>query len=155
MLNRRSVRRFLQHRRGIIEAYAARWTGGGMLCESFQVRIDHYLGRSELAAENLSLDTNGDWHPFRSTSRPLTAAEWERVSDWVDDVQFWELPGSDRAHGVLDGDRWTIEGYCGKRYHSVSRHTGSRLAGTGAGVYQFGRRLAVLAGILRDDYGEV
>jgi hypothetical protein len=147
MTQERDLRRFLRGRRRVVESYAASWHGRGVFQERFRIRIDRYARRYELTAEVLELDEAGDWQPVRVTTRPLSPEEWAQVGGWIDAAVFWELPHRDQAPGVLDGDCWTIEGYRDGRYHEVYRHTGSVLDGTGAAVYELGRRLARLAGL--------
>jgi hypothetical protein len=92
------------------------------------------------------MDEGGEWQPAHTQRRLLTPPEWEQVALWVE-AAFWRQPGRDGAAPVMDGDCWDIEGYRGGDYHAVYRHTGSLLDGTGAEVYELGRRLATLAGL--------
>jgi hypothetical protein len=142
------VRRFLKGRRAVVESYQACWHGRGFPQEMLRVRVDRYRQRCEIIAQVLEQNERGEWEPARTQVRPLTGPELEQVSAWVESG-FWRQPSRDAAAGVLDGDCWRIEGYRDGSYHEVYRHTGSVLAGSGAEVYELGRRLAALAGLRR------
>jgi hypothetical protein len=103
-----------------------------------------------MATHILEQDERGDWQPAHVQVRPLTLAEWEQVTAWVE-AGFWSQPNRDGTPAVMDGDCWRIEGYRDGRYHEVYRHTGSMLAGSGVEVYGLGRRLAELAGLRHFD----
>jgi hypothetical protein len=148
MVRPRHVRWFLQGRRGILESYLACWHGYGIFQERLCVRVDRYRNRCEIAAEVLELDESGDWQPAHTRTRLLTPTEWEQLSAWVE-AGFWGQPRRVTAGAVMDGDCWRIEGYRDGEYHQVYRHTGSVIDGSGAEVYELGRRLAALAGLLR------
>jgi hypothetical protein len=142
------VRRFLHGLREIVESYQACWHGRGFPQEKFCVRVDRYRQRCELTAQVLEQDERGDWQLARTQERPLTGPEWTQVSTWVE-VGFWRQPSRDAAAAVMDGDCWRIEGYRDGIYHEVYRHSGSVVDGSGAEVYELGRRLTALAGLHR------
>lgn len=76
----------------------------------------------------------------------LSSSEWEQVDTWAE-TNFWRQPGRDTAAAVMDGDCWCIQGYREGSYHEVYRQSGSLVDGSGADVYELGRRLAALAGM--------
>ena len=59
---------------------------------------------------------------------------------------FRRQPTRDAVGAVIDGGCWRIEGYRDGSYYEVYRHTGSLVDGSGAEVYELGRRLAGPAG---------
>jgi hypothetical protein len=142
----RPVRRFLHGRRGLVESYQVCWQGRGFPQERLCVRVDRYRNRCELVGQVLAMREGGDWQPAHTQTRLLTPAEWEQIGAWVE-AGFWQQPGRDAAAPVMDGDCWRIEGWRGGRYHEVYRHSGSLVDGSGAGVYELGKRLARLAGL--------
>jgi hypothetical protein len=140
------IRRFLHGRRGIVESYQTHWIARGVFEERLCIRVDRYLDRCEIDAQVLERNEAGDWQPTHALARRLTPSEWEHVSAWVE-AGFWRQPSRDAARAVMDGDCWHIEGYGGGSYHEVYRHSGSLVDGTGAEVYELGKRLAALAGL--------
>ncbi len=140
--------RNLARRTAIVESYVANWQARGVVREQLTVRIDHYRDRSEIKSHVFGWDERGNWEPAQTLERPLTHLQWEQMSAWVE-FGFWKQPTRDAARPVMDGDCWSIEGYRDDRYHKVYRHTGSMADGSGAEVYELGRRLAHLAGLDR------
>jgi hypothetical protein len=140
--------RKLARRTGLVEAYVATWHGRGVLQEKLCICVDRCRDGCEITAQTLEQDEHGDWQPARTQGRPLTLAEWEQVGAWLE-AGFWQLSSRDAAGAVMDGDCWRMEGYRDDTYHNVYRHTGSLIDGSGAEVYELGRRLARLAGLRR------
>lgn len=142
------IRKFIEHRQGLIESYGAVWHGRGVLQEMVRIRVDRFPDRLSILGETLQLTDQG-WEPVKSISQPLSEADWRQIQEWVLNSEFWSLPERDQAAPMLDGDSWEIQGYRDGTYHEVRRHTGSVLDGTGRDVYALGQRLATLAGVGR------
>jgi hypothetical protein len=143
------IRRFVRGHRGLLEAYAACWHGRGVFQSMARVRVNRYRDRWEIVGDILDLNEDADWRPTQTNHRLLTPAEGGQVRGWVEAASFWSLPERDEAGCVLDGDCWTIQGYRAGEFHTVYRHLGSLVDGTGAEVYRLGRQLAALAGLPR------
>ena len=150
MVRSREARRFLKGHPRVIESYLATCHGRGVFQEKLSIRVDRYRDRCEATGHVLELRDDLEWHPTATHARRLAEAELTQVQAWVE-VDFWQQPTHDEGGAVRGGDCWLIEGFRRDVYHSVYRHTGHLLDGTGVRVYELGKRLAQLVGFQRFD----
>lgn len=60
---------------------------------------------------------------IRRAERPLLTTEWDRVISQMTAISFWTQPARllPEPNRELWRGAWTVEGYSGDRYHSISR----------------------------------
>lgn len=130
---------------GVIESYIAEYQERGFLERKTHVQIDRYEDHCTLRADICQRNEHGDWEPCQTEERLVRPEQWNELSVLLEPC-FWQQPQRDTASAVLDGDAWSVEGFRGGVYQRVYRHAGSLVDGSGAGVYELGRKLLLLAG---------
>jgi hypothetical protein len=64
-----------------------------------------------------------------SNVKSLTPNDWMSLCKGLDDIQFWNMPSSEKLEGMmeLDGDQWILEAKIKGVYKIVDRHNGGRI----------------------------
>ncbi len=142
--------RKLARRTGLVESYMAQWyCFGGCLDPDgrIRIRVNRYPRRTTIKAEVFDA-----WQDAASEikRRVLSAAEWQRVIEWMEGAGFWQLASRHApSSGGFHAETWMIEGFRDGRFHFVRRTTWNLLEGAGTEVFHVGESMARLAGLRR------